>query len=185
MERISRNEKEAAEHSRLRDEYDALAAEINSLEGELERLDNSTISHKERREKFLAGLARFEDEHPDHNKELNGMHARKERLKTELEGFKDDMCRLQARLEDTVRGISRHIEFGFNECFACGQPTDVERLRQRRADFPFFVADETTFYDPTRFRRVVEYISKQVPYTVVTRLVPKERQSALLVEHSL
>jgi DNA repair exonuclease SbcCD ATPase subunit len=50
-------------------------------------------------------------------------------------------------------------------------------------DFPLFIADETTFYDSTRFRRIVEYISKRAPYTIITNLVPKDRQDALSVEH--
>lgn len=52
-------------------------------------------------------------------------------------------------------------------------------------DFPLFIADETTFYDSTRFRRIVEYISKRVPYTIITNLVPKERQDALSIEYEL
>lgn len=52
-------------------------------------------------------------------------------------------------------------------------------------DFPLFVADETTFYDSTRFRRIVEYVSKRVPYTIITNLVPKEKQDALSIEYEL
>jgi len=52
-------------------------------------------------------------------------------------------------------------------------------------DFPFFIADETSFYDQTRFRRVVEYISQNVPCTVITRLVPKEGDSRIFIEHIL
>ena len=52
-------------------------------------------------------------------------------------------------------------------------------------DFPFFIADETTFYDSTRFKRIVEYISKRVPYTIITNLVPKERQDTLTIEYEL
>ncbi|GAI67997.1 unnamed protein product, partial [marine sediment metagenome] len=52
-------------------------------------------------------------------------------------------------------------------------------------DFPLFIADETTFYDSTRFRRIVEYISKRAPYTIITNLVPKEKQDTLSVEYKL
>ena len=52
-------------------------------------------------------------------------------------------------------------------------------------DFPLFIADETTFYDSTRFRRIVEYISKRVPYTIITNLVPKDKQDALTIEYQL
>lgn len=52
-------------------------------------------------------------------------------------------------------------------------------------DFPFFIADETTFYDSTRFRRIVEYISKRAPYTIITNLVPKDKQDALSIEYEL
>lgn len=52
-------------------------------------------------------------------------------------------------------------------------------------DFPLFIADETTFYDSTRFRRIVEYISKRVPYTIMTNLVPKEKQDTLSIEYEL
>ncbi|MDI6903771.1 MAG: hypothetical protein QMC77_08570 [Methanocellales archaeon] len=50
-------------------------------------------------------------------------------------------------------------------------------------DFPFFVADETTFYDQTRFNRLVDYISEKVPYTIVTELVPMEQQENLTMEY--
>ncbi|MFW6118122.1 MAG: archaea-specific SMC-related protein [Chloroflexota bacterium] len=49
--------------------------------------------------------------------------------------------------------------------------------------FPLFIADETTFYDSTRFRRIVEYVSKRVPYTIITNLVPKEKQDTLSIEY--
>jgi len=52
-------------------------------------------------------------------------------------------------------------------------------------DFPLFVADETTFYDSTRFRRIVEYVSKRVPYTIITNLVAKEKQDTLSIEYEL
>ena len=52
-------------------------------------------------------------------------------------------------------------------------------------DFPLFIADETTFYDSTRFRRLIEYISKRVPYTIITNLVPKEKQDTLSIEYEL
>lgn len=52
-------------------------------------------------------------------------------------------------------------------------------------DFPLFIADETTFYDSTRFRRIVEYISKRAPYTIITNLVPKDRQETLSIEYQL
>gem|GEM_PF-4303427 len=53
------------------------------------------------------------------------------------------------------------------------------------SDFPLFVADETTFYDSTRFRRIVEYVSKRVPYTIITNLVPKDKQESLSIEYEL
>ncbi|MBC8512469.1 MAG: AAA family ATPase [Dehalococcoidia bacterium] len=52
-------------------------------------------------------------------------------------------------------------------------------------DFPLFIADETTFYDSTRFRRIVEYVSKRVPYTIIANLVPKDKQDALTIEYEL
>ena len=52
-------------------------------------------------------------------------------------------------------------------------------------DFPLFIADETTFYDATRLRRMIDYISKRAPYTIVTTLVGKEQQDELKIEHSL
>ena len=52
-------------------------------------------------------------------------------------------------------------------------------------DFPLFIADETTFYDSTRFRRIVEYVSKRVSYSIVTNLVSKERQDTLSIEYEL
>lgn len=52
-------------------------------------------------------------------------------------------------------------------------------------DFPLFIADETTFYDSTRFRRIVEYINKRAPYTIITNLVSKDRQDTLSIEYQL
>lgn len=52
-------------------------------------------------------------------------------------------------------------------------------------NFPFFIADETTFYDSTRFRRIVEYISKRASYTIITNLVSKDKQDALTIEYQL
>lgn len=38
-------------------------------------------------------------------------------------------------------------------------------------DFPFFIVDELTLsYDPARFRQIVNYIGRQVPYVIVTSL---------------
>jgi DNA repair exonuclease SbcCD ATPase subunit len=38
-------------------------------------------------------------------------------------------------------------------------------------DFPFFIVDELTLsYDPARFRRIVDYIGRNVPYVIVTSL---------------
>ncbi len=38
-------------------------------------------------------------------------------------------------------------------------------------DFPFFILDELTLsYDPARFRHVVDYVKKRVPYVIVTSL---------------
>lgn len=51
-------------------------------------------------------------------------------------------------------------------------------------DFPFFIADETSFYDATRFRRIVDFITNRVAYTVVTNLVPKEEQTGLKLQYS-
>ena len=39
-------------------------------------------------------------------------------------------------------------------------------------DFPFFIIDELTqSYDPERFRQIVNYMRKRVPYVIVTSLV--------------
>ena len=38
-------------------------------------------------------------------------------------------------------------------------------------DFPLFILDELTLsYDPARFKRVVDYVKKRVPYVIVTSL---------------
>ncbi|MFB0523091.1 MAG: hypothetical protein ACETV1_04940, partial [Candidatus Bathyarchaeia archaeon] len=38
-------------------------------------------------------------------------------------------------------------------------------------DFPFFIIDELTLsYDPERFRKVVNYMTKRVPYVIVSSL---------------
>ena len=52
-------------------------------------------------------------------------------------------------------------------------------------EFPFFIADETSFFDPTRFKRIVNYVSEQVPYTVITRLAPRDEQEEVMVEYSM
>ena len=52
-------------------------------------------------------------------------------------------------------------------------------------EFPFFIADETSFFDPTRFKRIVSYVSERVPYTVVTRLAPREEQEEITVEYAV
>ncbi|PSP87307.1 hypothetical protein BRC90_10825 [Halobacteriales archaeon QS_4_69_34] len=52
-------------------------------------------------------------------------------------------------------------------------------------DFPFFIADETSFYDTARLTRIMEYISERVPYTVITTLASADEQSDLSVEHDL
>ncbi len=39
-------------------------------------------------------------------------------------------------------------------------------------DFPFFIIDELTqSYDPERFRQIVNYMRKRVPYVIVTSLI--------------
>ena len=52
-------------------------------------------------------------------------------------------------------------------------------------DFPMFIADETTFYDRTRFKRIIDYIAKRASYTIVTNLVPMEKQKKIKIEHTL
>jgi DNA repair exonuclease SbcCD ATPase subunit len=52
-------------------------------------------------------------------------------------------------------------------------------------DFPFFIADETSFYDTTRLKRVMEYINARVPYTVITTLASADEKSDLSIEHDL
>ena len=51
-------------------------------------------------------------------------------------------------------------------------------------EFPFFIADETSFYDGTRFRRMVDFMTNLVAYTVVTNLVPKEEQAGIKLSYS-
>ena len=51
-------------------------------------------------------------------------------------------------------------------------------------DFPFFIADETTFYDATRFKRIMSYIGQRVHYVIVTKLAPKEEQANMVVEYA-
>ena len=53
------------------------------------------------------------------------------------------------------------------------------------SDFQFFIADETSFFDPTRFNRIVTYLSERVPYTVVTKLAPREELEEVRVEYAL
>lgn len=52
-------------------------------------------------------------------------------------------------------------------------------------EFQFFIADETSFFDPTRFKRIVNYVSEQVPYTVITRLAPRDEQAEVILEYSM
>jgi len=52
-------------------------------------------------------------------------------------------------------------------------------------EFPLFVADETTFYDQTRFRRMAEFIAEHIPYTIITTLAPKEEQNELEIKYGL
>ena len=53
------------------------------------------------------------------------------------------------------------------------------------SEFPFFIADETSFFDPTRFNRIVRYVSERVPYTVITKLAPREEQEEVTVEYAV
>ncbi len=53
------------------------------------------------------------------------------------------------------------------------------------SDFPFFIADETSFFDPTRFSRIVGYVSERVPYTVITKLAPRDAQDEVKVEYAV
>ena len=52
-------------------------------------------------------------------------------------------------------------------------------------EFPFFIADETSFFDPTRFNRIVNYVSERVPYTVITKLAPRDEQEEVIVEYAV
>ncbi len=52
-------------------------------------------------------------------------------------------------------------------------------------EFPFFIADETSFFDPTRFNRIVSYVGERVPYTVITKLAPREEQEEVTVEYAV
>lgn len=49
-------------------------------------------------------------------------------------------------------------------------------------DFPMFVLDELTLsYDPTRFKRILEYLKEVVPYVIVTALSPLEEGEQIRV----
>jgi len=49
-------------------------------------------------------------------------------------------------------------------------------------EFPLFVLDELTLsYDPTRFKRILEYLKKTVPYVIVTALAPLEEGEQIKV----
>lgn len=52
-------------------------------------------------------------------------------------------------------------------------------------DFPFFIADETSFYDPTRLNRIMEYINEHVPYTIITTLASADEKTDLSIEHDV
>ena len=81
--------------------------------------------------------------------------------------------------EDSAASLSR------GEKETAGLVLMLAGKQQYLPDFPFFIADETSFYDATRFRRMAEFITGLVDYTVVTNLVPKEKQSRLRLSYSL
>jgi len=50
-------------------------------------------------------------------------------------------------------------------------------------DFPFFIVDETSLFDPTRLQGLLDYVAPRVPYVIVTGLSPVTAGEQLQVEH--
>ncbi len=96
------------------------------------------------------------------------------------ENFDLQIIRRQKGLttQDSVASLSR------GEKETVGLVLMLAGKQEHLPDFPFFIADETSFYDATRFRRIVDFITNMVGYTVVTKLVPKEEQAGLKLTHS-
>lgn len=81
--------------------------------------------------------------------------------------------------QDSVTSLSR------GEKETVGLVLMLAGKQEHLPEFPFFMADETSFYDDTRFRRMVEFMANLVAYTVVTNLVPKEKQSGIKLSYTL
>lgn len=81
--------------------------------------------------------------------------------------------------EDTIDTLSR------SEQETVGMVLMLAGRSAYSDDFPFFIADETSFYDTARLRRIMEYIDKRVPYTVITTLASAEEKSGVSIEHDL
>ena len=82
----------------------------------------------------------------------------------------DDMFKIQVRRKRAGRMITQELNrLSTSERVTIGVITMLAGKEEYLSDFPFFVLDEvTTAYDPERFEKIINYIQKHTPYTIVT-----------------
>ena len=89
----------------------------------------------------------------------------------------DDMFHIQIIRTQRGKAVRQPIEsLSASEQITIGIMLMLAGKEEYLPEFPMFVLDElTTSYDPTRFKTIISYLQKTVPYTIVTALAPYEK----------
>lgn len=177
------------EIARLDENIKTIKAEIENL-GDVRSIVDYLVDEKSFLEGVVAYVSRKEEEvkrvvRERFNEQIAQVYSLMEFDEVFDRVFLDENFDLQIirrhkglTTEDSVASLSR------GEKETVGLVLMLAGKQEHLPDFPFFVADETSFYDATRFRRIVDFMTNIVAYTVVTNLVPKEKQEGLKLSYS-
>lgn len=179
------------QHGELSGKIEMTQNRIDGINEEITRLAeiNVQLAVSERKENFLttaaAYIAKREAAIKDaarikFNQRINEVY--KAMGFTDFETIEiDEIFHLKVRRKSGTRIIEQDItSLSATERLTIAIIAMLAGKEEYLPDFPFFVLDElTTSYDPTRFKTIVDYLQRTVPYTIVTALTPFEEQKEI------
>jgi DNA repair exonuclease SbcCD ATPase subunit len=132
--KIARNEDEAKRLATAQRELSNVVREITTNEGEIQRGKDGLETLINQEQRMRQAVQQFENEHPDAEQELAAMDREIRESEGQIKDLRAEMESTQARLQDTSHNWNRHLKYGENECFACGEAISPEKLRERQRD---------------------------------------------------
>ena len=131
-EKIAQNEQEARKLAQVQRQLHGCIQGLTSAEGERERLNNTLEVRINQAQQYSELVRQFENEHPDEEQELATMDREIGGIRSEIDSLQRQMQRIQDRLQDTSHGYTRNLNYGEEECFACGHAISADQLRDRQ-----------------------------------------------------